>query len=242
MTFLPNNQLRELMMFSAIADKEARSDLTLGYLKDENDYTSNFTGALRRIINSNSRSGLSATSFLLTHAEERQIGADAAIILTRGKQSKVAVFEGKWPRFAAVRYRWDYYQKSVGMSHFSHQLDRQKRWSGAIAVFEMFYCEYQFGRQPPFLDKFGSSCVWHDDMQFFRGRKPNPNGVWTRRELKAVLRSKRLTVSDVMAEFGACKKGVPIQIVDPQAIGREYDLPSTILAVNAGLESKDRRE
>jgi hypothetical protein len=151
MSFLPLPQLNELAGFARIADKEARSDLILRFIKDENDYTSNFTGALRRIINSNSRSGLSATSFLLSHIEERQTGDHPALIVSKANRSKIAVFEGKWPRFATSGYNRDYAQTATGLSHFSDQLDRQKAWSGTFAIFEMFYCEFPFRAQPAFF-------------------------------------------------------------------------------------------
>lgn len=48
----------ELCWFAYTADKEARSDLVRDYLRNEDDYTFNFTGALRRITNSNSKMGL----------------------------------------------------------------------------------------------------------------------------------------------------------------------------------------
>jgi hypothetical protein len=54
MSWMPKTQIDELCKFAYLADKEARSDLFRGFIRDENDYTSNFTGALRRIINSNS--------------------------------------------------------------------------------------------------------------------------------------------------------------------------------------------
>lgn len=236
MSFLPPEQLRELIQFAAIADKEARSDLSLGFIKDENDYTSNFTGALRRIINSNSQTGLSASSFLLQHSEEREIGADAAIILSRGNESKVAVFEAKWPRFMTSGYQWDYEQTASGLSHFSDQLERQTHWRGHFAVFEMFYSEHAFGAQPLFLNADGSSCVWHDDTDAFRQHRPNPDGVWSQTELQKLLTSKRVSIAEVMHEFGVCNQGKPIQMVGPAEIGREFRLPQRLLAINANIE------
>ena len=71
------------------------------------------------------------------------MGCDAAIIICSNGQSKIAVFEAKWPRLATKNYQWDYYQTSKGLSHFSDQLERQKRYNGTLAVFEMFYCEFK---------------------------------------------------------------------------------------------------
>jgi hypothetical protein len=242
MSFLPDNQLAELIQFAAIADKEARSDLSIGFIKDENDYTSNFTGALRRIINSNSQTGLSASSFLLQHTEEREMGADAAIVLSRGSESKVAVFEAKWPRFMTPAYQWDYAQTASGLSHFSDQLERQTHWRGQIAIFEMFYSEHAFGAQPPFLDPDGSSCVWHEDTEAFCNHRPNPDGVWSQAELQKLLTTKRVSISEVMNEFGMCNQGKPIRMVDPAEIGREFRLPPRLLAINANIERARRQK
>lgn len=242
MSFLPPDQLRELIHYASIADKEARSDLSLGFIKDENDYTSNFTGALRRIINSNSQTGLSASSFLLQHREERETGADAAIILSRGNESKVAVFEAKWPRFATAGYQWDYEQTASGLSHFSDQLERQTHWRGLFAVFEMFYCEHAFGAQPPFLDDDGSSCVWHDDTNAFRKHRSNPESVWSQAELQKLLAAKKVSIAEVMQEFGVCNQGRPIPMVGAAEIGREFRLPNRLLAINASFERARRQE
>jgi hypothetical protein len=208
----------------------------LDFIKDENDYTSNFTSALRRNINSYSRSGLSATSFLLQHGEEREIGADAAIILSRGRESKVAVFEAKWPRFATPNYAWDYEQTATGLSHFSDQLERQRRWHDQFAVFEMFYCESPLGSQASFHNAHGSSCVWHADVQEFRAKRTNPDEVWTQDELKTLLQGKQVDIREVMNKFGQCSVGKLIQLsgqVEPEDIGREFRLPRRLLAITA---------
>ncbi len=233
MSFLDPVQLKELAHLASLSDREVRSDLAIGVIKDENDYTSNFTSALRRNINSYSRSGLSATSFLLQHGEEREVGADAAIILSRGNESKVAVFEAKWPRFASPGYAWDYAQTATGLSHFSDQLERQKRWHKSLAVFEMFYSEHPFGTQPSFLDESGSSCVWHEDTNAFRMQRTRPDEVWSQNDLERLLTVKRVSVSDVMTEFGLCNQGTPIPISEPRAIGEQFRLPSRVIAVKA---------
>lgn len=233
MSFLPHRQLLELIRLAEISDKEARSDLATGFIKDENDYTSNFTGALRRNINSHSQTGLSASSFLLQHAEERKMGVDAAIILKFGNQSKVAVFEAKWPRFSNAGYTWDYPQTASGLSHFSDQLDRQKSLSSKLAVFEMFYTEYPFGKQPPFLKDFGSSCVWRDDAEIFKASRSNPTDIWSQAELQKLLSTKKIGIGKIMKEFGVCNKGEPIGMVNTEEIGQEFNLPQNLLIINA---------
>jgi hypothetical protein len=241
MSFLDPFQIEELARLASLSDREVRSDLAIGAIKDENDYTSNFTGAFRRNINSYSRSGLIATSFLLPHAEEREVGADAAIILTRGNESKVAVFEAKWPRFSKRGYAWDYDQTATGLSHFSDQLERQKRWQKTVAVFEMFYAEHRFGKQPPYLNGNGSSCIWHADAEAFRMGRQDPDAVWTQGELQKLLLTKSISIGDVMMEFGRCNQGSSIPMTEPLKIGREFRLHSELLAIKADGDRFRRR-
>ena len=170
------------------------------------------------------------------------MGADAAIVLSRGSESKVAVFEAKWPRFMTPGYQWDYAQTASGLSHFSDQLERQTHWRGQIAIFEMFYSEHVFGTQPSFLDPDGSSCVWHDDTDTFRKHRPKPEGIWSQAELQKLLTTKRKTISQVMNEFGLCNQGKPIRMVDPAEIGREFRLPPRLLAINASIERERRQK
>ena len=132
---MSSSQIGELSRFAYLADKEIRSDLILGFIKNENDYTSNFTGNLRRIINSHSRTGLSATSLLLGSSEEQRLCCDATIPIQSNGNIKVVIFKAKWPRLASPGYRWDYPKTATGISHFSDQLDRQSKKIGMLAIF-----------------------------------------------------------------------------------------------------------
>jgi hypothetical protein len=230
-SFLPFEQLDELVRFAYLSDREIRSDLAKGLINSENDYTSNLTGALRRNINTYSQSGLSATSFVLPSGDERECGGDAAIILSRENQSKVAVFEAKWPRFKTPHYQWDYAQTASGLSHFSDQLARQKKWHNKFAVFEMFYNEFDFKHQPSFLDDYGSSCVWHERADLYRAHRFNPEAIWTQDDVRELIEAEHLTIADVMLHFGCCLKGQIIQISQADMIMREYRLPTDVLAI-----------
>lgn len=240
MNFLNQKQLVELASLVTAADQMTRLNLTRGLIRDENDYTSNFTGTHRALIASNARSGLSAQSFLLPTREEREIGADAAIILSNGRESKVSVFEAKWPRFGTPGYEWDSKQKLTGKSHFSDQLERQKKWSPQLAVFEMFYNECPSQGQPTFLLPKGSSCVWHDDAQEFRDSRFSPDALWTQRDLEKLLRKNQVELSKIMIEFGRCNKGSPIRMLDPMTIAQEFDLPPIILSIVAKAEQNEQ--
>lgn len=225
-------QINELSNFAILSDTEIRSDLSSGYIKNENDYTSNFTGAFRRNINSYTQTGLTATSMLLDSNHEQQMGCDATIIITSGGESKIAIFEAKWPRLSKAHYQWDYSQTSTGLSHYSDQLNRQKRHNDTLAIFEMFYCEFQFTKQPSYMKDRVSSCVWHDDAMLFKNNRPNPDDIWSQAELESMLQKGNLEIGSIIREICKCNKGRPIQMDNAESIAMEFRLPSNILHIN----------
>lgn len=225
-------QIVELCQFAAWADREARSDLAGNYIATENDYTSNFTGALRRIINSNSSTGLMATSFILKPTFERSMGCDATIIVTSNGFAKVAPFEGKMPRFQSCNYQWDHAQTATGLSHFSNQLQRQAKYWHRFAIFEMFYCEYPFHKQPNYLKDDGSSCTWHDSTLAFDLLRSTAKHIWTRAELDAFLKKGNISVSDVLASVCQCSHGEPIKMWDGvEALAQEFGIGGDVLHI-----------
>lgn len=116
-----SDQIVELAGLANLSDREARTDLAGGYIRDEDDYTSNLVGALRRNISAHSVTGLTATSFMISTEEERSIGCDAAIVVTSNGYSKIALFEAKYPRFAKPgHYRWDKGQPKAATLRCAH--------------------------------------------------------------------------------------------------------------------------
>lgn len=231
MSWLPSDQTQELITFANWADREARSDLAGGYIQNEDDYTSHFTGALRRIINSNSKTGLSATSLKLAACDEQKTGTDAAIIISRHGQSKVTIFEAKWPRFSKKHYKWDYAQTASGLSHFSDQLTRQHSYNKNFAVFEMFYCEYEFNKQPPFMNDQLSSCVWHEDAHSFMNKRSAPDNIWSQSDLQNLLKVNNLGIDSILKSVCECSKGKILSFADPSGIAQEFHFPTKALAI-----------
>ena len=127
-------------------------------------------------------------------------------------------------------------QIASGLFHFSDQLERQKLINGGVAVFEMFYCEYNFGQQPKFMYPKLSSCVWHDDAEVFRQNRKCPNHEWSQRDLENLLNKDSTNIMNIMTEFGKCNKGSPFSMVDPKMIASELGLPQRILTINADNE------
>lgn len=76
---LTQTQIKDLAYLAYISDREIRSDLVIGMIKDEDDYTSNFTGALRRNINCYSKTGIKAPSHPLSSPIEQSVGCDATL-------------------------------------------------------------------------------------------------------------------------------------------------------------------
>ena len=230
---LSRHQIMELSFLAFLSDREIRGDLSIGMIRDEDDYTSNFTGALRRSINSYARTGLRATSHLLPATVERSMGCDATIIVQSNGYTKAAVFEAKWPRMQAPKYSWDYKQTATGLSHFSDQLARQASYRGTFAIFEMFYCEFSFGSQPAFMNDFVSSCVWHDDAVSFNGLRPDSDKVWTQQDLENLLRRSNIDIAQVIQEFCSCDRGEPVRIDSAEGFIQEFGLTGNILVIEA---------
>ena len=233
---MSKTQIEEMVSFTALADREARSDLALGYIANENDYTSNFTGALRRIINSNSKTGLEAKSFVLKGGDEQRLGCDAAIIIKSNDDCKISIFEAKWPRIMQKNYQWDYQQKSANgassSSHFTNQLDKQARVPKKVAIFEMFYCEATFNSQPAYMDSSGSSCTWHDETLRFNNRRPNRDANWNKNDLSMLLQQNSKSISEIIYEICICNKGEPTLSFDLEEMYHEFVLPDNILLIS----------
>jgi len=235
MSFLPQPQIDELKVLCFLSDKEIRSDLILGIVVSENDYTSNFTGALRRNINSYSITGLRASSQLLNPVDERATGCDAAIVIAANGQSKILLIEGKWPRLSTPGYPWDSKQASTGSSHFSDQLGRQSSVAHRYAITEMFFNEYPFGVGPVFMQAHGSSCIWHSDALAFDPNRPTYPKVWTQSELVSLLSSGTHGIADVIEQVCLCNEGVPMTLPSSLRLDlRDFPLPANVLLITAG--------
>ncbi|MCC7001303.1 MAG: hypothetical protein IT357_04030 [Gemmatimonadaceae bacterium] len=241
--FIPPDFADELLRFAAYADKEARGDLALGFIRDEDDYTSHFAGALRRNVNAHTALGLRASSYVLPQGLERRTGCDGAIIVTHSGFSKVALFEAKWPRVSDSGYAWDYAQTSTGLSHYSDQLSRQKRLRPEFAVFEMFYNEHSFGEQPPYMHDELSSCVWRDWAATYDAARPNLNSPWTQGDLKALLGAHPVTsITEVLADLCECRAGAPIRSFGNTAtFAGEFGIDGIVLEIQVPDTVSPRR-
>ena len=222
----------EIMSCAHWADRLVRADLIDGFIVSENDYTSNFTGALRREINARNIDGLKAKIQVLNPSAERKIGADACIILQNSNEFKAGVFEAKWPRLSTHVDTWDSKQKSTGDSHFHSQLVRQRAHSHYAAIWEMFYCEYPFGKQPKYFPSEGSACSWHAEAFSGTMARPDLTAPWTDQDLKALLEGRVLGIAEIIEAICMCKAGKPLPNGNYRAAFGDAGAPHSALIIS----------
>ncbi|CAD0299327.1 hypothetical protein [Xanthomonas hortorum] len=232
----PLNVISELANCAEWADRLVRADLMHGIVVSENDYTSNFTSALRREINSRAIPGVSAHSQVLTPRIERKTGTDGCIIFRNKSHFKVGLFEAKWPRLSTHTNCWDSMQKSTGKSHFDSQLARQHPLNN-FAVWEMFYSEESYGANALF-PYYGSACVWHDDA-FSVSSGRNQAVPWDDVELTALLGTSKNAIDQIVKDICMCSQGAPLPAEDLQGQLRELGIKGKILVIDLA-ESLDQ--
>jgi hypothetical protein len=178
-----NNQIRMgLEHLINVADIEIRTDFHDGYLVDENDYTSNLTSHIRRIVNTHLPLRVTTVSQKLPANMEQVWGVDACIILIDHDTSecKLCLFEAK-----SDRKNWDYIKsrKTSAVSHFSTQLARQVTpFKMGFVIWEQFYSSRMNGISVGKRNNLGSTCILHSNAITHNGTHPNSN-VWTDKDI-----------------------------------------------------------
>lgn len=219
----------ELMDCATWADRLVRSDLIKGVIVSENDYTSNFTSALRREINSRAIHGLSAHSQVLRKEIEHQTGTDGCIIFHNRSHFKVGLFEAKWPRLSTNSNCWDSLQKSTKKSHFDSQLKRQHALGNKFAIWEMFYSEEPYGSNTLF-PRYGSACVWHADAFNVSSTRVQKN-PWTDKELTSLLSTSMQSIATVVKAICTCHHGFPLSVDGMENQLRELRINGEVLVI-----------
>ena len=227
----PSSITEKIVKAAYWADRTIRSELAMGLIAGENDYSSNLTGAFRRQINELEIPGLHATSYVLKPAEERAFGANGCIILSNTSQFKVCLFEAKLPRLSTRKNSWDYLQTSSGVSHFHEQLSRQSAFNHRFAIWEVFYCDYPFEKQPSFFPMHVSSCVWYEDAFAASRGRPNNRTRWTDSELSDLLTTYGSTIGDFIRDVCDCKKGDLFHGQTYQSVFDNFGIPGEWLLI-----------
>lgn len=215
------------------ADRSIRSELFLGLIADENDYTSNFTSEFRRQINAKAMNGLTAISYKVNGSIERKTGTDACIILSNNAEAKMCLFEAKLPRLSTKVNAWDSIQRSTNQSHFSGQLQRQGKYKSHFAIWEMFYCDYGFKRQPlPFGD-YISTCILHDEAINYDLIRANRNVAWTDYELIDLHNKARIyQIDELIESVCMCNIGTPTNAQNVLGLLSEMERTVNVLSIN----------
>ncbi len=215
MTLFDSGMRLRLESLINIADMEIRQDFHNGYIVDENDYTSNLTSHIRRIVNAAMPLRVHTHSQKLPSSRERFWGADAMVVLIDRdtRLGKICFFEAK-----TDRANWDYTHKPSLMSHFSSQLDRQTRAINSnYAVWEQFYTAESI-HKPLNVNRYqrGSSCIIHDLA--YRLYHPMPNTkVWTNSDIdllciKQMQLNIPITMGGIIRIICECHYGSPYPI------------------------------
>lgn len=228
----PSHVVDELKNCAEWADRLVRADLMRGFVVNENDYTSNFTSALRREINSRGIPGISAHTQVLSPPVERKTGTDGCIVIRNSTHFKVGLFEAKWPRLSTHTNCWDSLQKKTAISHFDSQIARQHALSD-FAIWEMFYSEEPYGPNPLFPD-FGSACVWHADA-FNVSSTRTQSSPWTDNELTTLLSASKLSIGKILEAICSCTHGIPIAGDRIQEQLRELGIKGNVLVINLAM-------
>ncbi|MCW0316205.1 hypothetical protein NB724_001356 [Pantoea ananatis] len=199
-----------------IADTHIRQDFHNGYVIDENDYTSNLTSQIRRVVNAETPLRVRTHSQKLPPSVERRWGADAMIVIIDRKTNlgKVCLFEAK-----TDRPNWDYPKKKTNYSHFSTQLYRQHKIPSGCAVWEQFYTDKSIHNPPNIIrNKSGSSCI--DHVQACNLHHPVPNHtIWTNQDVDQLCLLQKtmklpITMGGMIRRVCECKYGYPHSIKD----------------------------
>lgn len=217
-----------------VADAEIRTDFNLGYVVNENDYTSNLTAHIRRIINTHLPLRVTTVSQKLPAHAEQAWGADACIILIDhdSGECKLCLFEAK-----TDRNNWDYLKanKTSKVSHFSTQLARQvKPFNMGFAIWEQFYSSHVNGQPIGNRNDQGSTCILHSNAIAHNGTHPNAN-VWIDQDIDSLaLNQLQTTMGGLVKSACECNMGTPKSFRELHALLEEQLPVEHLLFIEGG--------
>lgn len=183
-------------------DARCRRDLQNNTIVSERDYVSTFATRIRDAI----MPVFECHSQTLRQHVEHENGVDGIIIFKYANEVKVGMFEAKRPQFNSENYRWDYLS-SRNISHFTEQIENQRKWKNAFALWEVFINESPNGTLVPPLEHDLSSCVWNTKAHAFANKERLYPNRWTTRKLKKLLKSDGINIYNVIFDIISCKQG-----------------------------------
>jgi hypothetical protein len=235
------HQARAIAKISYDADKATRHDLSEGHVVSERDYMSALSTRIRDAWVAFGKA-YSYSRTLPGHLEQA-LGCDTLIVIHDEGDAKLCLIEAKWPRVATKpSYRWDKIQKVKGsakaVSHFSDQLNRQRRALPDAFVAEMFLLESPVGTYSSLLDEHGATLIPHVQARTFDAMHRDRHTPWSNYdfwELLGFSRKDKMNLNDLMIGLVSCNIGKPIPIVN-NAITIASNEGSSLIEIPTSLE------
>lgn len=202
--FLPTGLAHRVASVIYRQDILCREELRNGVLVNERDYVTALTTGIRREFALGGQTMVHTQT--LPGGAERRLGADAILVVKYEDKFKIAIFESKWPRaHNNNQYPWDYL--SNGISHFTHQMERQANFIHLFAIWEMFFYEGPTGFDSPPYDNLGSSCLLFPDAMNHSIDNGLRLNLWNSNHLRTILRHRGKSIYDILYLFLTCRIG-----------------------------------
>jgi len=199
-------------------DKRCRGELHRGYIVSERDYVSALSTRIRDEVRT--QFGISCHSQTVSPRLEKKYGVDGIIVFKCGNEVKVGLFEAKRPQIYNAHkpaiinnYQWDQLTAGGMTSHFSKQIQKQRKWLGVLALWEMFFNDGPIGFASPPFDSDGSSCVWHDSAYSFMNTNGSMFRPWaTTPDLQNLLKVDCVNFHSIIRGLLICNAGIKHRI------------------------------
>lgn len=220
------------------ADMECRKRFHENKIVNENDYTSQLMLMIEIEMNKLNLPGLDLNihSQVLPNGIEQKYGVDACIILTDKvkNKSKICLFEAK-----IIKKDWDYYQGKTKDSHFSLQLEKQKKIKNKYAIWEQFYNSDEVGNSDNGLSTYGSTCIWQNHAYEYKENYLNTT-IWKLGDIyNLAKKDKKNDIGEFILLVCKCVEG---KLLDGREVNRaliDIGLISNTLSISIEDEAID---
>lgn len=146
---------------------------------------------------------------------------DGVFVFRFKEEVKIGVCECKLLRFTddycnlePLSKTWDSKENFLE-SHFFNQVTSFNNWSDECAKWYMFMLDLPQGIYAPPLDVYGSSCVWHTNMNdHIRKQGINKHHIWNLQDVINIGQPPLINLQKVIHEILICKAGKKI-LIDP---------------------------
>ncbi|WP_343590812.1 hypothetical protein [Flavobacterium sp.] len=183
-------------------DMKCRAELQKCTLVSERDYVTAFGTRIRDSLFHD----FDCYSQTLRPAVEQENGVDGIIVFKFGNDVKIGMFEAKRPQLKHKSCRWDYLSGG-GLSHFTEQIENQRKWRDVFAIWEMFMNEMPDGHLSPPFEHFGSTCIWHNDAFRYAAVNALYLSAWTTDHLKILAAQDSVNLYTIIYNIVICKRG-----------------------------------